>query len=340
MRRILRVLPLFALALACTKSTISPPVRLDFVGASRFTSGSRTVSTTTPADTLASKIYAQVPDLSANSATDLTRLQILLSSSPSRTPILYSTVGVALVTPAADAQLVYLDSTLPAHSKDIAFTNLLSDRTTSGVDLWEYTATDDQGRSASRAYRLALRRPDSVTAVLHSYRLYLSPVPYRSATALTPAQNRAFAYVGLRQGLLLPHFAVATPAANRPLIDLVCVSSGTDVRLAAITSTSLARKGWPTPNNTTELRSTTLTATDFAGFNSNILLLNAFNASTPYPAGAPFGAQVTSPLIKNTVITFLTTDSQTKAQRYGALFIADLVRTPTVVATCQVVVQK
>ena len=330
MRRILRILPLL-LALACTKSTVTPAVRLDFVGGSRFTSSTRTLNPTTPADTLASKIYVQ-------SDTTLQRLQIRLTSSPTRTPVLYSLSGIAAVPLKPDTTLVYLDSLLPAHTKDLAFTNLLSARTSSGIDLWEYTATDSRGSTASRAYRLVLRRPDS-TAVVQSYRLYVSPVPYRSP-ALTPAQDRAFAYVGLRQGLLLPHFAVATQsAAIQALIDVVCIASGADIRLASTASASLTVATKPTQR--TELVSTGLKSTDFPGLTTNVLLRAAFTGGSAYPAaGSSFDALVTTPLVKGSVIAFRITDSKTPLQKYGALLVADLVRTPTAIVTCQVLVEK
>lgn len=342
MHRLLRVLPLLLLALACTKSDVSPAVRLDFVGGSRFTSSTRTLSPTTPADTLASKIYAQVSD-TAQTGPDLQRLRILLTSSPTRTPVLYSPSGIAAVPLKPDTTLVYLDSLLPAHTKDLAFINLVSGRTASGVDLWEYAATDSRGSTASRAYRLVLRRPDS-TAVVHSYRLYLSPVPYApkgsAAPLLTPAQNRAFAYVGLRQGLLLPHFAVANKsAANQALIDVVCIASGADIRLASTASASLTVTNKPI--QPTDLVSTGLKSTDFPGLTTNVLLRRAFTSGSVYvPVGGPFDAFVTAPLVKGNVIAFRITDPKTGLQKYGALLVADLVRTPTAIITCQVLVEK
>ena len=131
MRRLLRVLPLLLLALACTKSTVSPGLRLDFVGSARFTSSTRALSTA-PADTLASKIYAMNTDTTVK----LQELLIQLTSSPTRTPVLYPASGV-LPTLNPDPVLTYLDSTLTRHPGDLAFTNLLAGRTTSGSDLWQ-----------------------------------------------------------------------------------------------------------------------------------------------------------------------------------------------------------
>ncbi|MFD1467580.1 hypothetical protein ACFQ48_05045 [Hymenobacter caeli] len=337
MRRFLRVLPVLLLALACTKSTISPGLRLDFVGASRFTSSTRALSTT-PADTLATKIYA----INTDTTVKLQRLRIVLSSQATRTPVVYPTSGI-FSPPPTDAPLVYLDSVLAPGPTDLAFTNLLAGRTTSGVDLWEYTATDVNNNTATRAYRLALRRPDS-TAVLQTYRLYLSPVP-NNGTALTAAQNRAFAYVGLREGLVLPHLAVAAQpaanhaetAANQPLIDLVCIATGTDVRLATTRSTSV--KNFSFSAQTTALRSTTLGLADFPGLTTSFLVQGAFTNGTAYPPNGAFDAAVTAPLVKGTTIAFRITDSG-GIPRSGAIFIADLVRTPTVIVTCQVVVEK
>ena len=343
MRRLLRVLPLLLLALACTKSTVSPGLRLDFVGSARFTSSTRTLSAT-PSDTLASKIYA----VNTDTTVKLQRLLVRLTSLVTRTPVLYPASGV-LPALSPDSALTYLDSALTRHPADLSFTNLLAGRTTSGVDLWQYSVSDANGRTANRAYRLVLRRPDS-TAVVQTYRAYLSPVPYNYKSvnvtaALTPAQNSAFAYLGLREGLLLPHFSVTGKlAANRPLLDLVCLASGIDVRLAATVSSSLPNNGgWqmPAPRNKIELRSTASTSTDFTGFTTLAALTTAFAAGSSYAAGGgTFDGQVTDPLVKNTVIAFRLTEASTSIQRYGAILIADLVRTPTAIVTCQVVVGK
>ncbi len=334
MRLVLRVLPLLLLVLACTKSTISPAVRLDFVGSGRFTSSSRLAN---PGDTLASKIYAQVGDTSSTSTDYLTNIKIQVTSSPTRTPVIYP-ASQSAYKPVADTTLVYLDSTFTSPVKDLVFTNLLSARTTSGIDLWEYTITNNNGQTASRAYRLALHRTDSA-AVVHSYQLYLSPVPYQS-NGFTPAQNRAFAYVGLRQGLLLPHFAVVNKSAhtpNRSLINLVCIATGTDIRLASTASKNI----FSNLSNITELRSTTLNIGDFSTFKTNILIEPAFNQGTPYSAAPGFSdAYVTAPLVKGDVIAFLITNKKDGTRKYGALLITDLVRTPTAVVTCQVVVEK
>ncbi|OGX83554.1 hypothetical protein [Hymenobacter coccineus] len=340
MRFLLRVLPLLVLAAACTKIAFSP--RLDFVGATRFVSVSRIVTTATvTADSLASKIYAQAADLKNDP--DLMRLRITLNSKPTRTPVLYP-VPInsyqASDTP-PDPELVYLDSLLAPGTKDIAFTNLFSGRTASGVDTWEYTVTDAEGSTASRAYRLSLRRTDSLTAVVHSYRAYFGAVPVgQPGTPLTAAQNQALAYVNLRQGLALPHFAVSatnpTRAANRALVDLVCTSQGTTLRLVSTMSGTLATAAWGPNTHATALRATTLTATDFILLNTNALLASTFTAGTVV-GGDPLR---TDALVKGAVIAFQTAAVGNSGQKYGALLIADLVRTPATVIICQVLVQK
>ncbi len=341
MRFLLRVLPLLALAAACTKVVFSP--RLDFVGATRFVSSSPPVVTTSTvtADTLASKIYAQTANLT--DGPNLTRLTITLASSPTRTPVLYP-VPInsyrASDTP-SDPTLVYLDSMLAPGTKDIAFTNLLTRRTTSGVDLWEYSVTDETKAPASRAYRLVLRRTDSISAVVHGYRAYFGAVPAgRSSTRLTAAQNQALAYVNLRQGLALPHFAVSatnpTKDANRALVDLVCTSRGATLRLSSTRSDSLVTTGWGPSTHTTALRATALTANDFILLTTDALLASTFAAGTTTGGDA----LRTAPLVKGAVIAFQTAATATSGQKYGALLIADLVRTPATIITCQVLVQK
>lgn len=341
MRFLLRVLPLLALAAACTKIVFSP--RLDFVGATRFTSSSPAVVTTASvtADTLASKIYAQTADLAEGPG--LTRLTIRLSSSPTRTPVLYpaSISSYRASDTPSDPTLVYLDSMLAPGTKDIAFTNLLTRRTASGVDTWEYSVTDATGATASRAYRLVLRRTDSITAVVHSYRAYFGAVPVgRLSTPLTAAQNQALAYVNLRQGLALPHSAVSatnpTASDNRALVDLVCTSRGPTLRLSSTRSDSLVTTGWNTSTHTTALRATALTANDFILLNTNALLASTFATGTV--AGGD--SLRTAPLVKGAVIAFHTAATGPGGAKYGALLIADLVRTPATVITCQVLVQK
>ena len=340
MRFLLRVLPLLVLAAACTKIVLSP--RLDFVGASRFISASRiTTTATVTADSLASKIYAQAADLK-NDPT-LMHLRITLNSAPTRTPVLYPiTISTyrASDTP-NDPELVYLDSLLAPGTKDIAFTNLLTGRTASGVDLWQYAVTDATGAIASRAYRLSLRRTDSLTAVVHSYRAYFGAVPAgRSSAPLTAAQNQALAYLNLRQGLLLPHFAVSatnpTKETNRALVDLVCTSRGTTLRLSSTRSDSLVTTRWSPSTHTTALHATALTANDFIGLTTNALLASTFAAG----AATSGDSLRTAPLVKGTVIAFHTATTGPGGAKYGALLITDLVRTPTTVITCQVLVQK
>ncbi|TPG63043.1 hypothetical protein [Hymenobacter nivis] len=342
MRFLLRVLPVLVLAAACTKIVFSP--RLDFVGASRFVSSSPAVLTTATvtADTLASKLYAQTADLA--NGPDLARLRITLASSPTRTPVLYP-FPISSYQPGStpdDPALVYLDSVLAPGTKDIAFTNLLTRRTASGVDTWEYSVTDAMGATASRAYRLTLRRTDSLTAVVHSYRAYFGAVPVgRAGAPLTAAQSQALAYVNLRQGLALPHFAVAgtnaTKQENRALVDLVCTSRGPTLRLVSTRSDSLVTTGWSTTSrHTTALRATALTATDFIALTTNALLASTFAGGT-----ATGGDSLrTVPLVKGAVIAFHTAATATAGQKYGALLIADLVRTPATIITCQVLVQK
>ncbi|AMJ67567.1 hypothetical protein [Hymenobacter sp. PAMC 26628] len=344
MRFLLRVLPLLVLAAACTKIAFSP--RLDFVGATRFISASRIITTgTVTADSLASKIYAQTTNL--DDGPNLKHLRITLASSPTRTPVLYPTTistYLASSTP-DDPPLVYLDSLLAPGTKDIAFTNLLTGRTASGVDSWKYAVTDETGSIASRAYRLSLRRTDSLTAVVHSYRAYFGSVPVgQPGTPLTAAQNQALAYVNLRQGLLLPHFAVAytnpesvaSRAANRALVDLVCTTQGPTLRLVSTKSGSLVTTGWGVNTHSTALRATTLAATDFIGLTTNALLASTFATGTV--AGGD--SLQTAPLVKGAVIAFHTTATGPGGAKYGALLIADLVRTPATVITCQVLVQK
>ncbi|MBF9222857.1 hypothetical protein [Hymenobacter ruricola] len=321
---------------ACSKT--STPVQLDLIGATGLTSGSRTVN---PGDTLTSRLYAVGNDDS------LRRLRIVVTYSPGLKPIAYPT-PLSSFNPdnAPDAQeIVYLDSLIrpiyvgnSPRGGEYLFNNSFSTRTTSGTELWQYTVTDNKQESASRAYRLTVRQPDS-SLVYHRYTAVLRPVPgTRTGADDLRARNRVF--LNLRTGLLLPKFAVlnreASVQANQTLVDLVALSAnGTSVSLSSPDDTrelNLNAARWP-DRRSTVLRSTRLNETDFANTATTAALDTAFARGTDFALKTNTG-----PLAKNQVIAFQVKDANDTYT--GLLLVRDLLLGTSPTLACTVKVEK
>ncbi|MDB5268952.1 MAG: hypothetical protein JWP58_1992 [Hymenobacter sp.] len=339
MRFRLLLLCLPVLLAACSKT--ARPVQLDFVGISTLTSGSKTVN---PNDTLTTRVYAVGND------NKLKRLTIKVTYDPGIRPIIYP-APLASFDPANapdKKEIIYLDSLIEpqlgsSRGHDISetlFVNQFAARATSGTELWQYTATDVTGATASRAYRLTARKPDSA-AVLHSFTAVLRPVP-RQAVVARGVRDRSRVFLNLQYGLLLPKYAVLnqerTVEANQNLVDLICVAGGTGTTVGLVapanTDTNICQLPavW-TARHATGLHATTLTSAQFAeaaaadfpaGYNNN----NAFGTN-PFYTGA---------LAKGQVLAFKITEGTT--ERYGLLLVSDLVLGSAPVLTCVVRVQK
>lgn len=341
MRFRLLLLSLSLLLGACSKT--ATPVQLDFVGITTLVSGSKTVN---PNDTLSTRVYAVGND------NKLRRLRITVTYEPGPTAIEYPSPVSSFDPKNGPGALtvVYLDSLItplfkgsnPPRGGEYLFNNSFTARSTSGTEQWQYTVTDEKMETASRAYRLTARKPDSA-AVFHSYTTLLRPVPRtrRLADSLRTVRR---VYLSLRTGLVLPKFAVlnqeASVQANQLLIDLIAVSSdGNSVRLTSpanpdTTVLKLNTRRWPTANRrTTELRATSLNATAFA----NASTLAAF--TTAFANGSPFTSPLsTGVLIKNQVVAFRVTEG---VDTYtGLLLVSELVLGSAPVLTCTVKVQK
>jgi hypothetical protein len=291
----------------CTKDI--PPLRLDFVGATGLTSGNQTV----PAgDTLTTRLYTA-------SENPLTRLRITVNYEPNGRPIIYP-IPASLFDPAsvASQELVFLDSVLNSVS-ELSLQTRFGARTTSGTERWTYTASDAKGNSTSRAYRLTVRKSDSL-AVYHSYKTYLRP------------PGRIFML--LRPGLVLPRYSVNTLADNQQQVDLV-VPSSNDYILAAPAAPApvlrLSAARWPlSVRRRTRILLTNLSSETFT------------NADTAEELRSGFGGLAvtadslsTGPLAKDQVLAFRTGEGY-----YGLLQINDLVKTPLPLITCTVRIQK
>ena len=350
-RFLLFCLPMLVLLAACGKT--DAPVRLDFVGATGLTSGNRTVAA---GDTLVTHAYAEGTDKALQR-----RLRIEVTYEPGPTPILYpiptGSFNAANVPKART--IVYLDALLPAASSSngsrygTLFVNGLMARTTSGRETWTYTATDASGQTATRAYRLTVRRNDSA-AVFHEYPLILRPLPDSAIRAAAVLDSRRV-FLNLRLGLLLPRYGVLnstgpnnanTQQPNQKLIDLVCVANraGTAVSLAAPAdpASGVPRNGnnWPAPRRATKIHAVGLTAAQFTNATTAASFEAAFNASTPYRLpGAAISDQTTGPLARDQVIAFEALDDN-DTKYYALLKVTALTGGTNPVLTCQVKVQK
>ncbi|MDB5236544.1 MAG: hypothetical protein JWR44_3537 [Hymenobacter sp.] len=324
---------------ACSKT--AAPVRLDFIGSTALVSGSRTA---TPNEDLSTRAYAFSNDNA------LKRLTISVAYDPGLMPILY-TLPLSSYDPSngPGAQtIVYLDSLIApvattnsaGHtSSEYLFQNEFSARATSGTEQWQYTVTDNTGERASRAYRLTVRKGDSA-AVFHNYTTVIRPVPASTPAASDSVRNRARVFLNLYYGLLLPKYAVLnqehTLQQNQQLVDLICTAQGTSVALTAPADVSfqpyLRADVWPT-RRATELRRTTLTATNFANASTAALLDAAFGNGLPFFNTT--GAYSTGTLGKGQVLAFRTVEGKT-----GLLLVSDLTLGSAPSLTCSVRVQK
>ncbi|WP_210513888.1 hypothetical protein [Hymenobacter terricola] len=341
-----RLLLLFlpALLAACAKT--DTPVRLDFIGIAGLTSGNRTVN---PSDTLSTRAYAVGND------NDLTNLRITVKYEPTRNPILYP-VPISGYDPKKainDNELVFLDSAIirgqnllgtgssaAYRGGEFLFNNKFTARTTSGTELWQYTATDNTSQTASRAYRLTVHKPDSA-AVFHNYTAVLRPVVRRASADSAQRRDQARVYLSLRSGLLLPKYALInnehTLQANQQLIDLVCTTTNNTVILSAPADAQNLRLNpntWPTASRrATQLRRTTLSVTDFTNAATTATFETAFSTGTPFATPLSTGV-----LAKSQVIAFRVNEDN---QDYtGLILVSDLVLGTSPILTCLVKVQK
>jgi hypothetical protein len=315
-------------------STDNGPLRLDFVGATRFISSNR--AGVGPADTLSSRIYAEGQDNQL-----LTRLRVTVKYSPRRSPFPYPTPVSALVRDSIDKNpdpdFIYLDTLLdvpatpavPATSQSFAFTSLFGARTTSGIERWQYDLLNTDGSvAASRAFQVSVRRADSLLAY-HDYTLKL-PVP--------ASGDAARRFLQLRAGLALPAYSLLSmdmatnsasqQAAQQAITDLILLPSG--AQLVSPDNTALLTldaKRWPvTYRRKTRILPTNLTAANYDAAVTDDAITAAF---TNAPAG-PDGT-ATPTLAAGQVYAYRTDYG---SHRYGLIKVISI---PTVSATTNTV---
>ena len=265
------------------------PVRLDFVAAPALTASDRRLG---PADTVAVRLFAQ----SADPDQPLTRLRLTATATPLRRLFVYPAALAnfqAQDLPAAAPQPL-LDSALAPGTREFVFQTTLTSRTTTGTERFEFTATDAAGNTATRAFRLVVRRPDSL-ALVQSFVLLARP-------GFGPLARPLLA---LDSGQLLPRYAARLAA---PILDAVVTEAPDGVRLRAF------------GGRATRFRATPLTNAGFVNADTLANFRTAYDVGTPAPGGTD---AATAALAKGNVVAF-----RTAGGRYGLVEVTDLVRTP------------
>lgn len=317
-----------ALLAACSDVKTNTGQRLDFVGSSRLTASNKTTST--PGDTLASRIYADAsgPDQI------LTRLRITVTYSPRRDPFLYptpvSSINRDLIDKNPDAGVIYLDTLLTANPKNLLFTSVFGVRTTTGSERWQYDLLGpgtDTTVQASRAFRVSMRRSDSLNTY-HDYTLRL----------VAPANGRgARRFLQLKAGLALPAYSVLGTTTIRPnsrnalqkLTDLILLPDGLTLVSPKLPTLTLNSTYWlPANRRDTRIYPAAATATTFAGLLTDEDIRATYNAAAANPTAS---GQSIGPVQAGQVYAFRTDET---TPRYGVMLIVSVpVSTATTTTT-------
>jgi hypothetical protein len=264
--------PAFILLAACSKEP--RPVRLDFIGSSRFTSTNRRAS---PGDTLSVRLYASGSD-SINAP--LSRFQVTVTYEPTRNPVIYPAIGYVRNLE-NDLPIVYLDKKLSAQeARQFLYQSTFGTRTTSGNERWEFTLTDAQANKITRSFRLRIANPDSL-ALYHQYLLRVPAAPASPARPL----------VALLSGLAFPTTILEADAANGKLIDIVYRPGNTSLEVYQ--------------GNPVGSRAVLHTILDTARFTS---LNNPEQLSAAFEASQAAAVTTTGPLLPNSVYAFSTVE--------------------------------
>ena len=281
---------------ACTKEP--RPLRLDFIGSGRFTSGNRPAN---PGDTLSARLYAAVD--TANEA-GLRRFQVSVTYEPGADPRLYPVAGAPAARVPAKSTLLYLDSTLTTQGlRQLVYQTTFGARTTSGRETWEFTVTDTNGESAARRFQVRVANRDSLT----TYHEYLLRIPAAPARPARP-------FVALLPGLALPASALrpASARTSRDLIDLV-------YRPGATSLTIYERHAPDDPARGAQLLPTALDSAAFLRLSTPALVAGVFGARRPTSP-----ALTTGPLRRAQVVAFRTVDGHA-----GVFIVRRIVQTPS-----------
>lgn len=279
-RLLLLLAPLSGLLTACDPGVKSGP-RLDFVGATRFTSSDRLL--TVGGDTISTFVYLtnrNTADVTDNPS--LRSLRIWVDYEPNPAPVVYPAGTVSNATlNLQNRTITYLDTVLneagaSTYVSEFVMLNKFALRTTTGRETWHYETTDVNEAKAARSYRLTYRNADS-TLAYHRYSLLLE----------APSSNIVVtrrSYLDLTDGLVLPGFATSNNPVNQQLINLVCLrNANNELRLAsprdpeALTAAGLRLGKWAVAaRNDIQLRTTNLNNTTFVNVATEAALLSAF----------------------------------------------------------------
>jgi hypothetical protein len=313
--RLLLFAPLLLLSLlgACSKPGAGP--RLDLVGATRYTSYDRTL--VTPGDTVPFKLYSDVRDKDK----PLSHVRIFVTYAPVKNPLVYPAQGYDPTKAPADPTFTYLDTVLTDTKTPTQFVlqNTLSSRTTSGREQWRFEAEDVDGNKASRGFRLQLRNGDSA-------------LTYHRYTAQIQAPNAAGSrrsYLALLPGLTLPRYTVRTNVEAQSLVDLVYVTNRNGTYLASPNDTIAHLPKWP--NRAIEIRNPRLDKAGFDNTDTGEELTAAFTGSQSLTP-----ATRTGNLVKGLVYSFYNKVDQ----KYGLIFIQDVITAPVPTLIVQVRITK
>ncbi|WBA41299.1 hypothetical protein [Hymenobacter canadensis] len=291
-----RLLPLLAspLLLAGCNPEPNPGPRIDLVGSTTPPLLSASRSSTVPADTFTTRVFAESRDTVNGPA--LTRLRITVDYFRNRNPYIYPNPFDPDRVPTEKEPLVYLDSLLPAGKRATVFQYTGGTRSTSGKETWTFQVEDTEGASNQRSYLLTLRNVDSLLTY-HRYTLRLQ----------APLTRQSRSYLALSAGLALPAFALGPRTAqNRDSIDVVYLPLAAGARaLAAPADPALTLSNWTTRRRT-EFRTTTLDEAAFTAADSPPELLAAFAAGAPLTPSTNTGA-----LVIGRTIAFRTASNKT-----------------------------
>ncbi|MGI4741373.1 MAG: hypothetical protein ACRYG7_39910 [Janthinobacterium lividum] len=324
MRYLLLFLGLTLLA-ACANDKNDTGQRLDFVGTTRLTSSNRTGLS--PADTLASRVYAEATD----ARQILTRLRITVAYTPRRNPFLYPTPVSSLVRDLIDNNpdptFIYLDTLLTNNAQNFLFTSVFGVRTTTGSERWQYELLDpSENVVASRAFRLSMRRADSLL-IYNEYTLRLG-VP-----ATGPAARR---FLHLLPGLALPAYTVLSvsnqlssqQAALQDSTDLIVQPDGLTIAAPDAATLVLNSTRWPsTRRRATRIYLTGLTATAFASQTTSAAIANIYTSAA---ATATTPGTLVGPVQATQIYVFQTGG---RIPRYGLMQVLSVPTSTTTTTT-------
>lgn len=331
---------------SCSKAP--GPQRLDFVNTTRYTSSNRTGLS--PADTLATRVFAENADSTDLNKPKLGRLIVTVRYQPRRNPFVYPTPLSAINRDSIDKSsedFVYLDTLLVRQNgkprNNFTFTNIFGVRTTTGSERWQYDLRNSSGDiTGSRAVRLGMRRPDS-TAVYNDYtlRLIIPAIGVGSNDTVRVKSSRRFLH--LRAGLALPAYTVlragaadSTTSQGRAqrLTDLIILRDGLTLVSPDATTLNLNATRWPSANRRqTLIYPTGLTNSTFANQLTDAAIQGIYTVAA---SGAATTGKFVGPVQAGQVYAFRTderTATRATPYRYGLLLVVSVPTSTTTTTT-------